>query len=79
MAVRKYWRELCMIAMAYTIVFLFRRNEVLNSNIQDMLKNEVVKKEKEGVRKDEQAKFWRDAFITTAKFNKYLEKKKDTL
>jgi len=70
--IRKYWREVCMIALAYTAVFLFRQNAYLHNQIYEMQDKEIGKREDE-------AKFWRDAFITTAKYNQYLQTNKDTL
>lgn len=54
-----------MIAGAYTIVFLFRQNAILHDRIDSMYETEMS-------RRDEETKFWKDAFITTSKYNKYL-------
>lgn len=69
--IRKYWRELCMIALVYTVVFLFKQQATLNQRIYDMQKEEIRKKE-------EESNFWRDAFITTSKYNKYMQQKDTT-
>lgn len=60
-----------MIALAYSIVFLFRQNSMLQNQL-------IANKDEEVKRKEAESEFWRDAFITTAKLNQYLQNKKDT-
>lgn len=77
--IRSYWRELCIIALAYTVVFLFRQQTVLVNKIDTMRQEELKRQETQLQKKQEMADYWREAFITTAKYNKYLQQSKDTL
>lgn len=58
-AIRHYMREICIVVLAYAVVNLY--HEVMNL------------RDKSEIEKLEQIKFWKDAYMTTSKFNKYLQ------
>lgn len=70
-AIRHYFVEVCFVILCYVVVILFRQNGELHTRIEKMQTDEINKKEAA-------AEFWKNAFITTAKYNQYLTTK-DTI
>lgn len=72
--VRTFWKEISITALSITVAYLFNIIIQQNNRIDDLRKEEIQQLKDQAQEKAELAKYWRDAFITTAQYNKYLQK-----
>lgn len=77
--IRHYRNEISIMVLSCALVYMFRYVIFLHSKIDTMRVNEIEVYKKDAERKDENAKYWREAFITTAQYSKFLQQEKDSI
>lgn len=75
--VRTFWKEISITVLSITVAYLFNIIIQQNKNMDDLRKEEIQNLKDQETQEAELVIYWRDAFITTSQYNKYLQDKRD--